>query len=346
VNKLNPRSTRGKFSAGTSGNPSRRPLGSRNKATLLVEQMIEGEAEQLTRKVLELALGGDLTALRLCMERLVPPRKDRPIHLDLPPIDTVAQIPAAMTSVAMAIGEGRITPNEGEVLANLLVIQKNVIVTATLEQRIGRIEVCSGTTEQSGNHRATDEKKGGRRMTNLEFRIARLEIRLRALAPAPPRGFQESWEFEWATDPEGFRRRAMEPDRFQGTMQGVMESPIPMKILRFIAFERLLEEAQQKKQFAKTERLSGPVPTTIREVKHPQPAGGFPPVADSQERDLPCPRKGTAEPNRRRTPHAPMEEGEPSNVKTVQKSTRTRHAVAVVADAKPVDRSGARKERS
>jgi hypothetical protein len=40
----------------------------------------------------------------------------------------------------MAIGEGRITPNEGEVLANLLVIQRNVIVTATLEQRIGRIE--------------------------------------------------------------------------------------------------------------------------------------------------------------------------------------------------------------
>lgn len=102
--------------------------------------MLEGEAERLTRKVLDLALHGDLTALRLCMERLVPPRKDRPIHLDLPPIDTAQQIPMAMASVATAIGEGRITPNEGEALANVLAMQKEMIVTAKLEKRMERME--------------------------------------------------------------------------------------------------------------------------------------------------------------------------------------------------------------
>lgn len=153
-----------KFKKGTSGNPSGRPLGSRNKATLLVEQLLEGEAEQLIRKVLELALGGDLSALRLCMERLVPPRKDRPIHLELPPIDTAQQIPGALATVAAAIGDGRITPNEGETLANLLVIQKNMIVTAELEQRIERIE---GAVEllskvEPAAQRMAEEKAGAR----------------------------------------------------------------------------------------------------------------------------------------------------------------------------------------
>ena len=134
------RNTQGRWAKGTSGNESGRPTGSRNKSIVAMEQMLEGEAERLTRKVIDLALGGDHTALRLCMDRLVPPRRVRPIHLDLPPIDTVQQILAAMASVAEAIGQGRITPSEGEVLANLLVIQKNVIATVELEQRLERIE--------------------------------------------------------------------------------------------------------------------------------------------------------------------------------------------------------------
>ena len=62
--------------------------------------MLEGEAEQLTRKVIELVLAGDITALRLCLERLIPPRKDRPIHLILPPMDSVQQISLAMATVS------------------------------------------------------------------------------------------------------------------------------------------------------------------------------------------------------------------------------------------------------
>jgi hypothetical protein len=142
------RTKKGKFRRGTSGNPSGRPPGSRNKATLLVEQMIEGEGERLARKVLELALGGDLSALRLCMERLVPPRRDRPIHLNLPPIDTVEQISTAMTMVAAAIGEGQITPSEGEVLANLLVIQKEMIVAGEVEQRLEQLEKTAALWNQ------------------------------------------------------------------------------------------------------------------------------------------------------------------------------------------------------
>jgi uncharacterized protein DUF5681 len=130
----------GQFVKGVSGNPSGRPPGSRNQSTLLMESILEGQAEQLTQKAIDLALDGDITALRLCLERRIPPRKGRPIHLSLPPIENVQQIAAAMATVATAIGDGEITPNEGEVLARILVAQKDVVLTADLERRMEALE--------------------------------------------------------------------------------------------------------------------------------------------------------------------------------------------------------------
>jgi hypothetical protein len=59
-----------------SGNPAGRPKGARNKATVASETLLDGEAEAITRKAVEMALDGDTTALRLVMERILPPRKD------------------------------------------------------------------------------------------------------------------------------------------------------------------------------------------------------------------------------------------------------------------------------
>jgi Family of unknown function (DUF5681) len=181
----------GQFSKGTSGNPSGRPTGSRNHATLLMESLLEAEGEQLTRKVVELAKAGDITALRLCLERLIPPRKDRPIHLILPPIENVQQISLAMARVSSAIGEGEITPMEGEVLANVLAAHKTILGTGDLERRVDDLEqrmsqrtwaapippYTSGV--QCGNASAT---VGSR--INLSNRLKRLEQRL-GPAPAP-----------------------------------------------------------------------------------------------------------------------------------------------------------------
>ena len=67
----------GRFQKGQSGNPNGRPPGSRNKTTLAVDALLDGEAETLTRKAIELAKTGDVTALRLCLDRIAPVRKDR-----------------------------------------------------------------------------------------------------------------------------------------------------------------------------------------------------------------------------------------------------------------------------
>ena len=180
----------GQFSKGTSGNPSGRPAGSRNHATLLMESLLEGEAEQLTRKAIELALAGDITALRLCLERLVPPRKDRPIHLLLPPIENVQQISLAMARVCAAIGEGEITPTEGEVLSNILAAHKTVLMTGDigrrmdeLERRMSKKDGTAATPPYTSGVQVGNPGTTAVGSTNLANRLNRLE---RHLGPTPP----------------------------------------------------------------------------------------------------------------------------------------------------------------
>jgi Family of unknown function (DUF5681) len=90
---------RGKpFKPRKSGNPAGKPKGSRNAATRAMEALLDGESGALTRKALELAKGGDLQALRLSLDRILSPRKDRPIEFAMPVITSVKDAPRAMAS--------------------------------------------------------------------------------------------------------------------------------------------------------------------------------------------------------------------------------------------------------
>ena len=82
---------------GVSGNPSGKPKGSLNRVTLAIQSLLDGEGEELTRKAIELAKDGDLTALKLCLERICPPRKSRPISIDLPDVKTSEGVSLAQT---------------------------------------------------------------------------------------------------------------------------------------------------------------------------------------------------------------------------------------------------------
>src|SRR5215471_13932032 len=93
----------GRFKPGLSGNPAGRPPGSRNKATETAELLLEGEAVALTRKAVELALGGDPIALRLCLDRLIPPRRGRKVQLaNVPPVSSVAELGPTMAAITTA----------------------------------------------------------------------------------------------------------------------------------------------------------------------------------------------------------------------------------------------------
>ena|ERR1041385_8472705 len=130
----------GRFPKGVSGNPAGRPRGSRNRSTLFIESLLDEEAETLTRKVIELAKEGDRASLRLCMERLLPIRKDRSIQISLGPTETLQEILTRIGQVFAAITEGDITPAEGESLTNILVAQQAALVKADMERRVDELE--------------------------------------------------------------------------------------------------------------------------------------------------------------------------------------------------------------
>jgi hypothetical protein len=128
------------FSPGQSGNPKGRPAGSRNKATLAIDALLDGEAEALTRKAIEMAKTGDNQALRLCMDRIVPVRRDRPITFKLPKIGGPGQAADAMSAVLLAVSNAEITPMEASEIAKLLDVYVRTVETTDLAKRIAELE--------------------------------------------------------------------------------------------------------------------------------------------------------------------------------------------------------------
>jgi hypothetical protein len=144
--KIKPESTRKKqggatkWEKGQSGNPSGKPKGSLNKVTLAIQSLLDHEGEELTRKAIELAKEGDLTAIKLCLERICPPRKSRPINIDLPAVDTGEGVSQAQAVVVQKVAEGEVTPEEGQVLSSILEARRKSIETADHEARLNKLE--------------------------------------------------------------------------------------------------------------------------------------------------------------------------------------------------------------
>ncbi|WP_299436817.1 DUF5681 domain-containing protein [uncultured Rhodospira sp.] len=130
------RDAKGRFAPGNPG----RPRGARHRATLAAEAILDGEADALTRKAVELAMQGDTVALRLCLERIAPPRKDRPVTVELPALDGAGGITAAMATVLEAVAAGSLTPSEGQAMAALIEAHRRAVETAELEARITALE--------------------------------------------------------------------------------------------------------------------------------------------------------------------------------------------------------------
>lgn len=108
------------FPKGQSGNPAGKPKGTRHAATLAAEMLLDGESEALTRKLIALAHAGDRVALRLCLDRIVPPRRERPLVFDLPPLETMADALAAMQRIAEGVAQGELSESEVKTLVALV----------------------------------------------------------------------------------------------------------------------------------------------------------------------------------------------------------------------------------
>ncbi|GAA5049808.1 hypothetical protein GCM10023208_08280 [Erythrobacter westpacificensis] len=132
------RKTDGTFAPGNALG-GRKP-GSLNKTTMAVRELLDGEAESLTRKAIDLALTGDGPALRLCLDRIAPPRKDTPIEFKLPPIETIEDAAKASAALLAAVAAGEVTPDEAGRVMALLTAHKQLVESGELEARIAALE--------------------------------------------------------------------------------------------------------------------------------------------------------------------------------------------------------------
>ena len=128
------------FQPGRSGNPRGRPPGSRNKTTRAIDALFDGEAEALTRKAIELAKAGDLVALRLCLDRICPPRKDRPVPFSLPELRTAEDAKLAASALLKAVADGELTPSEASEIGRLLDSYTRILEREEFEKRLIRLE--------------------------------------------------------------------------------------------------------------------------------------------------------------------------------------------------------------
>jgi hypothetical protein len=105
------RTADGRFAKGLSGNPAGRPKGSRNRATVFAEALIEARAEPLTAKMIELAEAGDSGLLRLFFKTIFPAGRDACVELDVP-AGKEFDFEEVFRLTARALFDGEITPDQ------------------------------------------------------------------------------------------------------------------------------------------------------------------------------------------------------------------------------------------
>jgi hypothetical protein len=135
--RKNAKNTRGRpFQPGNPG----KPKGARHKTTLAMEALLDKEGEALTRVAIKKAKAGDMIALRLCLDRLAPARKDRHVPFEFPKIQEAADAVKASAAIVQAVATGDLTPSEAGELTRVLESYSRILEVADHEERLKRLE--------------------------------------------------------------------------------------------------------------------------------------------------------------------------------------------------------------
>ena len=132
------------WNKGESGNPAGRPKGSLNKATLASLAILQDESEKITRKAVELAIDGDLGAIRLCLERLVPRARETQLTVDIPPIRSPEDAVQTISTLLERLSRGELLPSEAESICRVLEQYRKQYETNELDVRLTKLEQAYG----------------------------------------------------------------------------------------------------------------------------------------------------------------------------------------------------------
>jgi hypothetical protein len=132
------------FKPGKSGNPSGKPKGTLHKATRAALEILEGDLEAITRVCIDKAKAGDLLAVKLILDKLLPNRRERSVNLKLPRVKAVQDLPKALEAVMQAVAAGELTPGEGQALTTMLTAFGKGLELFDIEARLTALEEQAG----------------------------------------------------------------------------------------------------------------------------------------------------------------------------------------------------------
>jgi hypothetical protein len=142
-----------KFAAKTRGRPfkpgnSGKPKGARHHVTLLAEQLMADDVEAVVAKIVKAAKAGNMAAAKLILDRVVPPRKGRPLAIPLPDVKSPRGLTDALAAVVAAMANGTISTDEASAICSVLESHRRSLETTELEARLLSIEEALKSHEQ------------------------------------------------------------------------------------------------------------------------------------------------------------------------------------------------------
>jgi len=129
----------GMFEPGGPGGPGR-PKGSRSRLSRVLDEMVEADAVAVYGVVKNMALGGDLIAVRILLDRAWPVPKSRAVAVDLGPIAGVSDLPAAVGKMLEAVAAGELLPDEAQALTGVVEAYRKAVELADIERRVTTLE--------------------------------------------------------------------------------------------------------------------------------------------------------------------------------------------------------------
>lgn len=129
-----------RFQKGQSGNPKGKPRGTRNKATLAAERLLQGELEEICRKLIEQAKEGNTQAIKLVLDRILPPKKNPTVSIKLPKLNSPSDALKAIASITLAVANGELSPAEGETLSGIVGTYVKALEASDFETRLNSLE--------------------------------------------------------------------------------------------------------------------------------------------------------------------------------------------------------------
>ena len=138
--KTGKKQKKGRFKPGQSGNPKGRPKGALNKTTLAALELLNSETKAITRKAIDMALNGDMQALKLCLERIIPVRKESPVNAKIHIPKSIEDLPFITGKIIKLVSQGKILPSEGEKLSKLVENHIKAIEIINIEKRLSKLE--------------------------------------------------------------------------------------------------------------------------------------------------------------------------------------------------------------